>query len=128
MKRKLIIEEFGDKKEIKMLKTINSENAIKEETLTLQMNTEDDTIVPIDVNRSFEYKLTDKKAKGNLIKGATREPFKKEVRQKSMNLVFCTGTYKTIVMPTIEDFYKNSATAEYYNFKIDCNDLIHYTD
>ena len=52
--------------------------------------------------RTFEYNLNDKAAKAKLLKGAKREVFEIVENQTSCNLVFCVGTWKQVVNPTIQ--------------------------
>ena len=82
MKRKLCSEELEAKKNEKVIRLsetivemsdIGNMEAVKEE-------------------RKLNFKLTDKKAKSNLLKGASREHLEVESKQKSKNIRFSTGS------------------------------------
>ena len=102
-KRKLCLEESEAKKSGKMLRL--------SETLVEMNDITDVTSVTSD--RKLNFKLTDKKAKGNLLKGASRVHFEIETKQKSKNLRFSTGAYiyvaKAMVKECESKFKSNSA-------------------
>ena len=53
--------------------------------------------------RSFEYNLSDKAAKGKLIKAAKRSPaLKVEENSTSSNIVFSCGAWKNAVLPALK--------------------------
>ena len=51
------------------------------------------------LGRNFGYKLSDKKAKSNLLKGATREPLEIYQRQICTMIFFSVGSYLEVVLP-----------------------------
>ena len=57
--------------------------------------------------RHFNYELSDKKAKSNLLKCAAREAFEIVERTKCTMLTFSLGSYLEMVMPTVVN-WKNS--------------------
>ena len=61
------------------------------------------------VGRHFHYELSDKKAKGNLVKGANREPIEFHDRQGCIMIDFSTGSYLEIVIPTIKEWENKNA-------------------
>ena len=54
-----------------------------------------------DLNRHFNYELSDKKAKSNLLKSAAREALKVEERQKCPMFEFSVGSYLLAVNPLV---------------------------
>ena len=64
-------------------------------------------------DRTFNFELTDKKAKSNLLKSANRPQFEVEMKQLSLNLKFSTGGYLLVAKPFIEEcetyFNKNAS-------------------
>ena len=108
MKRKLQIQESEQEEEeqvIKMLKLNQS------------------SLVP---GRKFNFKLTDKKAKGNLIKSANRSHFEVEHKQKSSNLKFSAGAYIQVAKPMIkecEDRFQSQATFNKDNMEIKVDEI-----
>ena len=67
-------------------------------------------------DRKFNFKLTDKKAKSNLLKSANRPHFEVEMKQLSLNLKFSAGAYLLVAKPFVEEcetyFNKNSSLTE----------------
>ena len=67
-------------------------------------------------DRKFNFKLTDKKAKSNLLKSANRPHFEVEMKQLSLNLKFSAGAYLLVAKPFVEQcetyFNKNSSLTE----------------
>ena len=55
-------------------------------------------------DRTFNFKLTDKKAKSNLLKSANRPQFEIEMKQQSLNLKFSAGAYLLVAQPLIKEF------------------------
>ena len=106
MKRKYSAENNIESQERKMPRMLEENGSDECELFSEKKNISNDVT---EIKRLFGYKLTDKKAKSNLIKGAGRKLFEKEFRQKSINLVFCTGSYKTAVMPIIGQWNENRA-------------------
>ena len=80
-KRKYIQEESEDKNVSKILKL--SETFVEMKEICDLKSLE----------RNFDFKLTDKKAKSNIIKAANRCHFEVEAKQKSKNLKFSAGSY-----------------------------------
>ena len=64
-------------------------------------------------DRTFNFELTDKKAKSNLLKSANRPQFEAEMKQLSLNLKFSAGAYLLVAKPFIEEcetyFNKNAS-------------------
>ena len=89
MKRKLCIEELRDEKTEKMNQTNVEMKNFSE-------------IAPSN-ERKFNFKLTDKRAKANLLKSASRQHFEVETKQKSKNLKFCAGAFIHVAKPMIEE-------------------------
>ena len=52
--------------------------------------------------RHFDYKMNDKNAKAKLLKGAKRAPFDIIRNSSSINLMFNVGSWKNIVLPSIQ--------------------------
>ena len=69
-----------------------------------------------ETRRHFEYNLNDKNAKAKLIKGAKRETLDVVQNKGSCNVVFSTGSWSQIVLPSIL-YWKQSA--EYKTCKLD---------
>ena len=69
------------------------------------------------VGRNFNYELSDKKAKSNLVKGANREPMEFHERQGCIMIDFSTGSYLEIVIPTIKE-WENMNKAEIMDDKL----------
>ena len=55
------------------------------------------------VGRHFNYELSDKKAKSNLVKAANREPLEFHERQGCIMIDFSTGSYLEVVIPTVKN-------------------------
>ena len=55
-----------------------------------------------DEARKFEYKLSDKAARGKLIKGGKRIPFEVVENSSSSNLVFNLGSWNFVVKPSFK--------------------------
>ena len=53
--------------------------------------------------RRFQFELTDKKAKANLIKSAIRKPYEVEQKQRSTNLRFSAGAFLLIAKPFMKE-------------------------
>ena len=58
----------------------------------------------VEYARQFNFELTDKKAKGNLIKSTERRHFEMEPKQRSTNLKFSAGAYILVAKPMIAEF------------------------
>ena len=82
-KRKLTVEESDEKKNRKIIKLC--ETIVEMNDIT--------AIASGDDERKLNFKLTDKKAKSNLLKGASRVHLEIEAKQKSKNLRFSTGAF-----------------------------------
>ena len=92
-KRKLCL---GERSSNKMLKINASSFEIEsEEAITDVTSARDD--------RKFNFKLTDRKAKSNLIKSANRSQFEIELKQQSLNLKFSAGAYLHVTKPFIQE-------------------------
>ena len=95
MKRKLILEEFSDNKSLKMLK-LNQSAAL--ENMDISM------VKYADQERQFEFQLTDKTARANLMKSSKRRMFQIENKQLSKNLKFSPGSYLLVAKPIISEW------------------------
>ena len=51
--------------------------------------------------RRFEYDLDDKATKAKLVKGSKRAPFLVEENSTSSNLIFSTGSWFHIALPSV---------------------------
>ena len=60
--------------------------------------------VNVNDDRTFNFELTDKKAKSNLLKSANRPQFEIEIKQQSLNLKFSAGAYLLVAQPLIKEF------------------------
>ena len=90
MKRKQPIEDSSQKM-MKMSKT----NKVMENIQTPV------TRISNSMSRNFGYKLSDKRAKSNLLQGAAREPFEIVERQLSTILFFSAGSFLESVIPSV---------------------------
>ena len=59
------------------------------------------------IERNFDFKLTDKKAKSNILKSAKRCHFEIEAKQKSKNLKFSAGSYLFVAKQMIKECQLN---------------------
>ena len=57
--------------------------------------------VTTSLEKHFNYQMTDKKAKSNLIKGASRETMEIEEMQKCTMISFSVGAYHEVVIPSV---------------------------
>ena len=89
MKRKLSVEDMNTK----MMKMSRIE---LNESLPQNIN--------FSLGRNFGYELSNKKAKTNLLKGAEREPFVIDEKQKCSMLLFSVGAYLQAIMPTVSEW------------------------
>ena len=73
------------------------------------------------LTRHFNYELSDKKAKSNLLKGAARESFEIDEKQKCTMMTFSVGSYLKVVIPTVVDWCngKKRFTAEDLDIEIE---------
>ena len=69
------------------------------------------------VGRHFNYELSDKKAKSNLVKGANREPIDFQERQGCIMIEFSTGSYLEIVIPIVKE-WGNMSTVDIMDEKL----------
>ena len=81
-----------------------------------------------DMNKSlaqyFAYELSDKKAKANLLKNATREAFVIDEKQKCSMLLFSVGSYKEAVLPTVDEWkYSIKEKIQLENFEISVEEM-----
>ena len=97
-KRKITWEKNLENKKMKML---SSENTTSVTHITVVEKLSKDLVTPTG-GRKFNYQLTDKTAKANLLKAATRNCFEIEAKQKSSNLRFSAGSYLYVVMPMVK--------------------------
>ena len=80
--------------QIKMIKKIEAGN---DETLTVATGNS----VTTSLEKHFDYEMTDKKAKSNLIKGASREAMEIEEMQKCTMMIFSVGAYHEVIIPSV---------------------------
>ena len=112
MKRKL----FGEDSSLRMLKVSRTDCA---------MNLlEPLTKVSSSLGRNFGYKLSDKKAKSNLLKGATRESLEIFDRQVCVMLFFNVGSYLEVVFPSVLKWQNGKQAYEYQNMNIQIKDIL----
>ena len=115
-KRKLCL---GERSSNKMLKINASSFEIEsEEAITDVTSARDD--------RKFNFKLTDRKAKSNLIKSANRSQFEIELKQQSLNLKFSAGAYLHVTKPFIkecENYFKSKTCFSENNLDIMVNEF-----
>ena len=83
MKRKIEL----DNSNSKMMKIDSSDSD------RMASNLQPVTRISSSLSRNFGYKLSDKKAKSNLLKGAAREPFEVDEKQKCIMFLFKTVYY-----------------------------------
>ena len=103
MKRKLQLEESEDKKTGKTMRL--SETFI-------ELNNIND-MKTVNEERNLNFKLTDKKAKSNLLKGANRLHLEIEDKQKSKNMRFSAGSYIYVAKSMVKECeikYKNKTS------------------
>ena len=114
MKRKLNIEVSQEEE------YYNPAKMIKQEP-----NSNLDVINVIDMHgRNLNFKLTDKTAKKNLLDGAKRIPFERELKQKCIKMKFSSGAYKEVVFPTLISWKtKLNQTFEHKNMMIKVSEL-----
>ena len=76
------------------------------------------------LSRNFGYKLSDKKAKSNLLDSAAREPFEIIERQLCSMLFFSVGSYLEAVFPTVLSWKNGKKTLETKNLSINIVDVL----
>ena len=64
------------------------------------------------LGRKFGYKLSDKKAKTNLLKGAAREALEVIKRQLCIMMFFSTGSFLEVVIPAILEWQNSKRVIE----------------
>ena len=69
---------------------------------TMVVATGDD--VSKSLEKHFNYEMTDKKAKSNLVKGASREVLEIEEMQKCTMLIFSVGAYYEVIIPSVAEW------------------------
>ena len=73
----------------------------------IEVNSDDTMVVATggsvstSLEKHFNYEMTDKKAKTNLIKGASRETMEVEEMQKCTLIVLSVGAYHEVVIPYV---------------------------
>ena len=70
------------------------------------------------LSRNFSYKLSDKKAKSSLLKGAAKEALEIAERIKCTVLFFSTGSFIEVVVPTILDWKNGQQIFQVENLDI----------
>ena len=78
-------------------------------------------VTSISGSRRFNFKLTDQKAKKNLLKSAHRQHFQVEEKQNCQNLRFSPGAYLMVAKKMIEQCevrFKNNSTYVYEDLQI----------
>ena len=77
---------------------------INEDNKMLKLNQSSSVPEPSEVNsgRKFDFELTDKKAKANLMKSASRAHLEVEKKQRSTNLKFSAGAYLLVAKPFVK--------------------------
>ena len=56
------------------------------------------------LEKHFNYEMSDKKAKSNLIKGASREILEVEEMQKCTVMIFSVGAYHELIIPSVAEW------------------------
>ena len=82
------------------------------------------TQISYSLNRNFGYKLSDKKAKSNLLDSAAREPFEIFERQQCSMLFFSVGSYLEAVFPSVLDWKNGDRNFETQNLTINIIDVL----
>ena len=80
----------------------------------------------VEYARQFNFELTDKKAKSNLLKSAGRRHLEIEPKQKSTNLKFSAGAYILVAKPMITKFqemFRDNTTILKNNMEIQVEDF-----
>ena len=111
MKRKLNFIDQTENTSDKMMKW--------NETQLKEMNVSDQN--SISGRRRFNFKLSEKKATSNLLKGADREHLQIETKQNCTNFRFSTGAYILVAKKLIkecEDRFKNGTAIAHTDLKI----------
>ena len=114
MKRKISPDDSNHKM-MKMSKT-------EEERMTLVQ--QPTTRISNSLTRNFAYKLSDKKAKSNLLKGAAKEAFEIAHRQLCIMLFFSVGSFFEAVIPTIVEWKNRSKCFEIENLSIKIDNVL----
>ena len=65
------------------------------------------------LGKHFNYEMSDRKAKSNLIKGASREAFESEEMQKCTMLIFSVGAYYEVIIPSVDEWKIGSKIMNY---------------
>ena len=73
-----------------------------------------DKAVELVESRSFDFMLTDKKAKSNLKTAASRKPFEIERKQRCCNLKFSAGAFLHAVKPRLETWSQMYINGDVY--------------
>ena len=78
--------------------------------------------------RKFNFELTEKKARKNLLKSAERNLLSKEMKKKSMNLRFSAGAYLKVAKELIKECeirYKRNEVIKYLDMDISIAEYKH---
>ena len=94
-KRKLCLEEAEQSQAEKIFKL--------SETMVEMSELKDNVMVGGTGGRNLNFRMTDKKAKSNLLKAASRVHFNIETNQKSKNLRFSAGAFIQVAKPMIKE-------------------------
>ena len=108
MKRRLELKEHTGKKMLKW-------NTTELESMDIS------DITSVGGSRRFNFKLTDEKAKKNLLKSAQRKHFEIEEKQNCMNLRFSPGAYIIVAKKMIDQCeirYKEKSTFVYEDLEV----------
>ena len=102
-KRKISWKE--DNTDIKKMKMLENTQCV-----IIKMNDAD--VIPAKNSKMFNFKLTEKTAKSNILKAANRNLFEIESKQTCKNLRFSAGAYVCSVMPIIRSWCKTHTEGE----------------
>ena len=95
---------------MQMKRKLHSESMEENQTMMkmFKLNQSDASITNLELSevgsgRKFNFKLTDKRAKSNLLKSASRDHFELDPKQKSTNLKFSAGSFIMVAKPMIKE-------------------------
>ena len=117
MKRKFSIEEESNKP-TKMTKLV-----IEEEGET-SMIVASGGNMSASLARHFNYELSDKKAKSNLLKGAAREMIELDEKQKCTMFSFSVGSFLLTAIPSVLEWQNDKKVIEIGALKLTIEDVL----
>ena len=96
-------------------------NQVKKQSRTMMIKASENISESMDItnldikSRTFQFKLTDKTAKKNLLKSASRIPFENDPKQLCTMLKFSAGAFIQVVKPTIKFWESQNQKCFIYN-------------